>query len=92
MLHDPEAAFAGLLEHLGVAPEAERLKRAIRFCSFDELSRQEAASGFGERSSADVPFFGKGQSGYWKTELDPKIAKRVKRDHRKVMKKHGYLE
>lgn len=92
MLHDPEAAFTRLLEHLGVTPDTDRLARAIRFCSFDELTRQESEAGFGERAAADVPFFVKGQSGYWREELSRDVAKQVKRDHRKVMKKHGYLE
>jgi len=92
LLDRPEKNFALLLNHIGVPVEEERLQRAIRFSSFDEVSKQEETAGFVEGSPNSERFFAKGQSGYWKTELDPEIAARVKRDHRKVMKKYGYLD
>jgi len=92
MLARPDASFARILEHVGVPVDAARLQRAIRFSSFDEVSKQEAESGFVENSPKSERFFAKGQSGQWQTGLDPKIVKRVRKDHRKVMKKYGYLE
>ena len=92
LLDQPEKNFARLLGHIGMPVDKARLEKAIRFSSFDEVTKQEATAGFVEGSPNSERFFAKGRSGYWKTELDPRIAKRVKRDHRKVMKKHGYLD
>lgn len=90
MLSAPTESFERLLTHMGVPIDQERLERAIRFSSFKELSNQEAETGFGEKSPHSERFFGKGSVGYWQSELDPKIADRIRRDHYLVMKKHGY--
>jgi len=92
MLAAPEQSFGAMLGHIGMPVDSARLEKAIRFSSFDEVSRQESEAGFVESSPKNDRFFARGQAGQWQTELDPKIAKRVRRDHRKVMKKFGYLE
>lgn len=92
MLEKPEDSFASMLEHIGMPADPERLQKAIRFASFDEVSKQEAEAGFVETSPKTGRFFASGQSGQWQSELDPGIARRVKRDHRKTMKKYGYLD
>ena len=92
MLDKPEEAFGKLVQHFGVPLVEERLERAIRFSSFDEVSKQEEKDGFVEASDRSDRFFVKGQSGQWQTDLAPDLIKRVKKDHRKVMKKWGYLE
>lgn len=92
MLADPRASFARLLTHLGMPIDPERLDRAIRFSSFDELSEQEKAEGFIEKSPESERFFAKGQSEQWKTDLPPRLIKKMKHAHRKVMKQYGYLE
>ncbi|WP_422027503.1 sulfotransferase domain-containing protein [Roseovarius sp.] len=92
MLADPETSFAKVLDLVGIPNDPERLKKAIRFSSFDELSKQEKEGGFVESSPKNERFFSKGQSGQWQTELAPEIVERVKNDHRKVMKKYGYLD
>lgn len=92
MLADPRASFARLLTHLGMPVDPERLDRAIRFSSFDELSKQEKAEGFVEKSDESERFFAKGQSEQWKTDLPPRLIKKMKHAHRKMMKQYGYLE
>ncbi|MEQ8877034.1 MAG: sulfotransferase domain-containing protein [Phycisphaerales bacterium] len=92
MLADPETSFGKVLDLVGIPNEPERLKKAIRFSSFDELSKQEKAGGFVESSPKNERFFSKGQSGQWETDLAPEIVEKVKKDHRKVMKKYGYLD
>ena len=92
MLTDPKESFGKLLSHIGIPADEERLERAIRHASFDELSKQEASGGFVEGSPKSEKFFSSGKMDQWKTQLEPKIAKRVKKDHRKVMKKFGYLD
>lgn len=92
MVADPEAAFARALEHIGVPPDADRLARAVRFSSFDELKRQEETSGFVERPAQGGPFFGVGQAGVWREKLAAEVAARIVRDHGRVMREFDYLE
>ncbi|SLN37585.1 Sulfotransferase domain protein [Roseovarius litorisediminis] len=92
MLGQPEVAFGKLVKHIGIPLEKERLKRAIKFSSFEELSSQEEKHGFVEGSDKTDRFFVKGQTGQWQEQLTPQLVKRVKKDHRKIMKKFGYLE
>ncbi|MEQ9259470.1 MAG: sulfotransferase domain-containing protein [Roseovarius sp.] len=92
LLAAPEENFGKLLRHIGITVDDERLARAVRHASFDELTKQESATGFVESSPKSEKFFARGKSDQWKTDLAPAIAKKVKRDHRKVMKKFGYLD
>ncbi len=90
LLDDPHVHFGKALEFIGLTPEPERLDRAVRFASFDELKKQEDESGFQEKSPHAERFFAKGQAGQWKDALDPELVSRVRRDHKRVMKKYGY--
>ena len=92
LLSDPETHFAKAVEHLGVPLEEKRLKKAIRFSSFKELSKQEKKGGFVEKSAQAGTFFAKGSSGHWKDELDNDLVKKIRRDHRTVMQRYGYYE
>lgn len=92
MLSSPKPAFSKVLEHLGMPIDADRLDRAIRFSSFEELSDQENAQGFVEKSPQSERFFARGQSDQWKTDLPPQLVRKMKHTHHKVMKKYGYLE
>ena len=91
MLTDPEGSFGKVLKHIGIPLEAARLKKAIEFSSFKELSKQEDTSGFVERPQQAEKFFAKGESGQWEHDLAPELAERMIKSHRKMMKKHGYL-
>lgn len=90
LLDDPQTHFAKTLEFMGVPIVPERLDRAIRFASFDELKKQEDKSGFQEKSPHSERFFAKGQAGQWKDDLDPALVAKVRRDHKRMMKKYGY--
>ncbi len=92
LLEDPEAHFAKIVEHIGMPLESKRLKKAIKFSSFKELSKQEKKDGFVEKSEQAKTFFTKGTSGQWKDELDNDLVRRIRRDHRIVMKRYGYYE
>ncbi len=92
MLARPHDSFAAMLKHAGIPVDPDRLDKAVRFASFDEVSKQEEEEGFVERSENADRFFAYGKVGRWKTELASKLAKRIRRDHRDVMKKFGYLE
>lgn len=90
MLETPHETFGNVLKAIGLDPEEDRLDRAIRFASFDELSKQEEKSGFVESSPNSDRFFAKGKSGQWKTDLPKDLVDRVRRDHKRMMKKYGY--
>jgi hypothetical protein len=88
----PEATFGPQISWLGQDPPAERLKRAIRFSSFEELHGQEQAKGFKERvAEATAPFFGTGQPGNWRSVLTQAQQARIERDHGTIMQRFGYL-
>jgi len=92
MKADPEAAFTRALKHIGIPPDAEKVARAVRFSSFEELKKQEGATGFIERSPSSARFFHSGGSGQWRDELSPESAARIRKDHAKTMRKFGYLD
>ena len=91
MQADPVQAFSGVLEHIGVPVEEERLDRAVRFSSFDELQAQEAKTGFIERSSNTDKFFHSGVSRQWDGVLDPEDLDTLSSNHGDVMRDYGYL-
>jgi len=92
LLDDPETQFARIVEHIGMPLDDKRLKKAIKFSSFKELSKQEKKAGFVEKSEQAKSFFTKGTSGQWQDELDNDLVRRIRRDHRVVMKRYGYYE
>lgn len=91
MQTDPGAAFTKLLKHIGMVPEPERLARAIRFSSFDEVAKQETEHGFIEKSPTAEKFFHSGKAGQWKEKLDPALIERIETEHGPMMRKYGYL-
>jgi len=91
MLDKPKEAFGALVRHLGVPLEDERLDKAIRFASFDEVSGQEKAGGFAENPGKSETFFTSGKAGKWKEALGPDLVEKIRTDHKAVMKRFGYL-
>jgi len=91
MHETPVETFGALVRHLGMEIDESRLARAIKFSSFDEVSGQEAKTGFVERSANSEKFFHSGRSGQWETALSPNLVDRICADHGTVMKRHGYL-
>lgn len=91
MMAKPEETFGGLLKDLGFGVDPVRLDKAIRFSSFDELSKQEKKDGFVERSDNSETFFHTGKTEQWKENLTPEQIEQIKKDHAPMMKKFGYL-
>ncbi|MEM6932328.1 MAG: sulfotransferase domain-containing protein [Pseudomonadota bacterium] len=91
MLSDPHETFGKLVESLGFPLTDDRLERAIQNASFDELSKQEAKSGFVERSANGPRFFHTGTSGQWADTLTADEVAEIRRDHAVIMKRYGYL-
>jgi len=92
MLTSPEDSFEKMLRHAGLPVDPQRMEKAIHFSSFDEVANQEKSGGFKEASDFSDSFFTSGTSGQWQTELAPALAKKIRKQHRKMMKKYGYLE
>ncbi len=90
LLEDPHQHFGNALKLIGLPVEPERLDRAIEFSSFNELSRQESAGGFVEKSPNTERFFAKGRSEQWRDELTPEMVSSLRRSHKRLMKKYGY--
>lgn len=91
MLNDGERTFTEIIHFLKLPDDADRIRRAIRFSSFDEVRKQESEKKFSERQYQDVSFFRKGKAGSWEEELTPEQAERICEAHGDVMREFGYL-
>ena len=91
LLAKPEKGFNDLVKFLGLTRDRRRLKRAIRFCSFAELRKQEKRQGFIERSPNSRRFFRSGKKNQWRTELNQDQIAKVIEAHRGEMQRFKYL-
>lgn len=91
MIARPRETFAKVIDFLSLPPDKMRLKNAIKFSSFRELSRQESRNGFEEKSANAEKFFRKGKAGGWREVLTEDQANRLLADHRAVLEHFGYL-
>ncbi|TQV79817.1 sulfotransferase domain-containing protein [Denitrobaculum tricleocarpae] len=91
MKRDPKSEFGRAIEHLGLDVDEERLKRAISFSSFTELSKQEQVSGFVERSKNADRFFRGGRIGDGIEQFTSEQISRIVDEHRTVLARFGYL-
>ncbi len=87
----PLKTFGGIVKYLGLPSDPARLRRAIRFSSFETLARQEKERGFIEQSKSNEQFFRKGRVGDWRDALTEAQAEKVIENHRDVMRDFGYL-
>ncbi len=86
----PEAAFGAICQFLGLGAAPERLRKAIEFSAFEQLSRQEAEEGFRERTAAQQKFFRQGKVGGWREVLTPAQVARLAARHGAQMARFGY--
>jgi len=93
MHNKPGPTFRALVRFLGLPVEVQRLRKAIRFTSFNELSKQEARQGFIEaRPDGAVSFFRRGRVGQWREVLtDAQVAQLIE-EQGKPMRENGYLD
>ncbi len=93
LLSNPLYHFGRLVTFLGLPKDPFRLARAVRFSSFQELSRQERQHGFVEaRPDRRVRFFRSGRAGVWRSYLSPAQVRRIVEAHGAVMRRFGYLD
>jgi hypothetical protein len=91
LLAEPLRSFTAVARALGLERDRGRVERAIAHSSFAEVSAQERAKGFGERSTYGGHFFRSGRAGAWREELTAAQAERIARDHAAQMRRFGYL-
>lgn len=93
MRQKPGPTFRALVKFLGVPLVTNRLRKAIKFTSFEELAKQEQRDSFNEaRPDGRSPFFRSGQSGQWRELLTQEQVDRMVEAHGEVMRRHGYLD
>lgn len=91
MLADPLGRLGGVARKLGISQDEDRIRRAVEFSSFKTLQKQEAESGFIEKSVNSQRFFRSGRAGGWRDKLSPHQAAAIERDHGVQMRRFGYL-
>ncbi len=91
MLANPVKAFRALTTFFGLGKDPARMKRAIRFSSFDTLRSQEAKKGFVERSPNSTRFFRSGRKDQWRTMLTDAQVAAIVECNREVMQRFKYL-
>jgi hypothetical protein len=90
-LADPEGTLGKLPPFLGISKDIWRIKAALAASSFESLKQIEAEQGFNEKSAHTDSFFARGAAGGWREVLSDAQARKIERDHRKVMTRFGYL-
>jgi hypothetical protein len=86
-----EQVFSEVARFAGLELDAERLRKAIRFSSFDVLQAQEKEHGFDEKMPFSESFFRKGKISTWREKLSDEQAVQIVAEHGAVMKRFGYL-
>ncbi|MCU0839109.1 MAG: sulfotransferase domain-containing protein [Rhodospirillales bacterium] len=91
LLMAPLPHFSDVIEFLGLAPNRDRIGRAVRNASFRALARQERERGFRERSRHSRRFFRSGVVGGWRKCLPPQDVDLILRSHGPTMRELGYV-
>jgi len=91
MVASPAAVFAAIIRFAGLEVDADRVRKAVAFSSFERLQSQEAAQGFCEKQPTAVSFFREGRAGSWRDQLTEAQVRQLVADHRIVMRRFGYL-
>ncbi|MGF1591838.1 MAG: sulfotransferase domain-containing protein [Kiloniellaceae bacterium] len=91
MLADALGQLGMVARKLGITQDDARIRRAVEFSSFKTLQKQEAESGFIEKSVHSQRFFRSGCAGGWRDTLTPAQAAAIERAHAEQMRRFGYL-
>lgn len=93
MLARPLKVLGDMTRFLGLPKDIPRLKRAVRFSSFEELSGQEKKARFVEsRPDGKTAFFRQGRAGTWRDALTEEQVARLVEHSGAVMRAMGYLD
>lgn len=85
----PVETFSRVVEYLGWGLDHDRVKEAVRLCSFKRLQDQERTKGFKEAAGEQV-FFRQGRTGAWREVLTDEQATAIALRHRGMMERFGY--
>ena len=91
MLDNPIKVFRKLVSFLRQPKDPQRLKKAIRFSSFDQLKQQEKRSGFIEKHENANLFFRQGRKNQWRDKLTHEQVRKVIDNHGEQMARFKYL-
>ena len=91
MLEKPIKAFGKIAGVAGLGNDRKRLQRAIKYSSFQNLSRLERRDGFSEVSDKTKRFFRKGRTNQWREVLDRDQVSRIVDAHREQMARFKYI-
>jgi hypothetical protein len=91
MLGNPVKTFRKLVSFLGQPRDPKRLKKAIRFSSFEQLKLQEKRSGFIEKHENANAFFRQGRKNEWSSKLTSEQVRKMIDSHGEQMARFKYL-
>jgi aryl sulfotransferase len=83
--------FRSVILFAGLDDDEARIRKAIEFSSFEKVKQQETEKGFRERVRL-TSFFRKGETGAWKSELNPEQIERILAVQAKTMRQYGYID
>lgn len=93
LVENTETALSSILRFLDIAPDPERIARAIRFASFDGLRDRERTHGFLEAPQReDARFFRVGQPFQWPKALTADQAGRLIFANRRLLDDLGFSD
>jgi len=88
----PIKAFDRVARFLKIPATRDRIAKAVKFSSFEEVARQERESGFRERVRENQTFFHSGRTGGWRTQLTDAQVARLVEVHGEALRELGYLD
>jgi hypothetical protein len=88
----PFKEFSRIVKFLKIPAGPDRIKKAIRFSNFEEVSRQEKQRGFRERVRADQTFFREGKVGGWRRSLSEDQVAQLIDVHGDVLRELKYID
>lgn len=91
LLDNPLKGFRKVESFLGVKKDPARLKKAVRFSTFEQLKQQERRDGFVEKHENANAFFRRGRKDQWRERLDAQQVARIVDRHREQMTRFKYL-
>jgi hypothetical protein len=92
MQTDTAGTLRGALDFAGEPATDQDVRRAVEFASFEQLRRQEQATGFRQSPQRPgAPFFRRGEAGAWRDELTPVQIACIETAHGLMMQRLGYL-
>ncbi|MBT4286462.1 MAG: sulfotransferase domain-containing protein [Deltaproteobacteria bacterium] len=89
---NPIPTFQAAARFANLPDTKERIKKALKFCDFNVLKKQEKDHGFREKIPFAESFFRKGKVGSWRETLSNEQAQKIIDDHRDTMSRFGYLD